>query len=497
LGATIADEGFAAAPVGPSMDFDGREEERDEGVAQPTRPKPDSNPMWAWAEPGPAAADPPPSAPPFAPPNAAPPYATAYPPPYSAAAASVPGYESSRRLSRFAIGLIAIAGLVALAGVVHFVVGLQLIARTHSGDVTLSELSAFDDLTRTVSWAQIIVSLVSGVVFLRWLWRSVGNAVALGARPGIVDPRGAVTAWLVPIRNLWKPYRVVVDLHGRLLEPLASDSGRLLIGLWWAFWIAGDVVGVLVLPWIHPAALPDMARLWLFTILSSAVTAADAILAIAVMLQLERLADARRTANDGDPVSAMALVERARHARVTHVPLVLALAVLAAASLPLALTYPAAADVGSASGSWQSYTAADGSFSVDLPGRPVVVTLPVADEGGVTTTGQSVTARASADASYAITYHDYPPGLLSTISASQAYANMVAALDNKTLVSSRHQISVGGLPAEEIRAVRLDVTIRAWFCVDGDRVYVVEADTSAALAASPDVDRFFDSFRLR
>jgi hypothetical protein len=484
------------------------------------RPKPESNPMWAPTDPGPgvsaspasrapdAPADPPPyaappyAAPPYAPPPyapppyAPPPYANGYRLPQLAASAPAHRYESSRQLSRFAIGLIAIAGLVALANVIHFVVGLQLIARISSGEVTLSELNAFDDLTHAVSWAQVIVLLVSGVVFLRWLWRSVGNAVVLGARPGIVDPRGAVTAWLVPIRNLWKPYRVVVDLHDRLLEPLSSDSGRLLIRVWWAFWIAGDIAGVMVLPWIHPGALPDIARLWLFTVMSSAVTAADAILAIAVILQLERLAEARKTAADRDPVMAMALVERARQARVTRAPLALALAVLIAVSIPLTIAYPAASAVGSSSGSWQSYTAPDGRFSVDLPARPVVVTLPVAHEGGVTTTGQSFTVHVSADVSYAITYHDYPPGLLATIPPSQAYANMVAALDSQTLVSSRHQIFVGSLPAEEIRAVRLDVTIRAWFCVDGDRVYVVEADTSAALAASPDVDRFFASFRL-
>jgi hypothetical protein len=343
----------------------------------------------------------------------------------------------------------------------------------------------------------VIASLVSGVVFLRWLWRSVGNAVALGARPGIVDPRGSVTAWLVPVRNLWKPYQVVVDLHDRLLEPLVSGSGRLLIGLWWAFWIAGNVVGVAVLPWVHPGSLSDMARLWLLTILSGAVTAADAVLAIAVILQLERLADARRTASEGDPATAADLVGRSQRARVTRAPLALALAVFVVASVPLAFTYPAAAGAGSSSGSWQSYTAPDGSFSVELPARPVVVALPVANEGGVTTTGQSFTSRASADASYVITYHDYPPGLLATIPPSQGYANMVAAMDSQTLVTSRHEISVGGLPSEEIRAVRLEVAIRAWFCIDGDRVYVIEADTSAAQAASPDVDRFFGSFELK
>jgi hypothetical protein len=440
------------------------------------------NPMWASTDSEPAAA-----APPVFPP----------PPPFVAAPAPVQRYVSSHRVARLAIGQVGIAGLVALAGVVHFIVGLQLIARTNSGDVSLSELNAFDNLTHAVSWAQVIASLVAGVVFLRWLWRSVGNAVVLGVRPGIVDPRGAVTAWLVPVRNLWKPYQVVVDLHDRLLEPLSSGQGRLLIGLWWAFWIAGGVVGVALLPWIHPSSLSEMALLWLFTVLASALTAADAILAIAVVLQLERLAEARKAAAEGNPGTAVALVGRSQRTRVSGAPLALAMATFLFASAPLAFTYPAAADTGSSSGSWQPYTAPDGSFSVELPARPVVVKLPVATEGGVTTAGQSFTARVSADVSYVVTYHDYPPGLLATISPSQAYANMVAALDSQTLVTARHEISLGSLPAEEIRAVHLDVTIRAWFCVDGDRVYVIEADTSAALAASPDVDRFFASFRLR
>lgn len=429
------------------------------------------------------------------------PYPPQYPPAPDRSWASALGrpYVSSRGQSRIAVAFLCLAALAALAVAIHFITGLQLIARSDTGSVTAQELNSFDDLTRTISWAQAIIAIVSGVAFLRWIWRSVGNATTLGARPGIVDARGSVTAWLVPIRNLWKPYQVVMDLHDRLLDPLRSTTGRWLIRLWWVFWILGDVAGLTVLRFVQPTTFTDMARMWTVLIFADGLTIADAILAIAVILQIQRLSDARELARAGNPNAAIDLVSRSQRPMVTRAPFALALAALVVVAIPAGVVYPAAANVGSGSdaGAWQTFTAPDGSFSVDLPSRPIHVSAPQTTTGGVSMTSDRFTSRVSADASYTVTFDDYPSGMLASVTLAQGYENITRAVAGTATVTASRDITVAGIPAREVTAVRSTLRIRAWFVIRGDRVYVIEADTTAAMASSPDVDRFFASFALK
>src|SRR5664280_3922104 len=91
---------------------------------------------------------------------------------------------------------------------------------------TLSSSSAASDVYKRqiLSWASIGATLICGIAFMRWTWRSLHNGVHLGAGEGISSPRMSVIAWFIPLYNLARPYQIVIDLHDRLLAPLVSTS---------------------------------------------------------------------------------------------------------------------------------------------------------------------------------------------------------------------------------------------------------------------------------
>jgi hypothetical protein len=83
------------------------------------------------------------------------------------------------------------------------------------------------------------VGMVVGVLFLLWFVRSAHNALALGL-PARREPAAGVAGFIIPIINLWWPYRSMIDL----LPP--GDTHRPLVLRWFLLWMVGASVGAVV-----------------------------------------------------------------------------------------------------------------------------------------------------------------------------------------------------------------------------------------------------------
>ncbi len=121
----------------------------------------------------------------------------------------------------------------------------------------------------TLGLAELVLLVVTAVVFLRWLARAVSFAQAMSPTRLRWTSSSAVWSFFVPIVALWRPYQVVRDLHDALAPsgvpepaptPILDGSGgyrhvamksapppRALphasIGAWWGFFMATRLVG--------------------------------------------------------------------------------------------------------------------------------------------------------------------------------------------------------------------------------------------------------------
>jgi len=406
-----------------------------------------------------------------------------------------PRFVSAGGLASIVFALLAVAGLVALLQAIDDILGISLQGQLNTAHATQADADSFNRVMTILSWASIGATLICGIAFMRWTWRSLHNGVHLGAGEGISSPRMSVIAWFIPLYNLARPYQIVIDLHDRLLAPLVSTSGRWLIKTWWAMWILGSVVGEIeILNFASSQSSPTgFNRMDSMALLAAtaAIRVADAILAIAVVRQVQRLSDARELARQGQPAQAIDHVTRSQRTRVTRAPAVLAVATIIALIVPMSFVYAGA----SATQAWVKYAPSDKSFSVSMPGAPLERPIAPTLQGGMTVSGDTFSSGEKGTMAFVVTYYDYPTGTLSA-SPTAALDRVQSNLSSEGYVESSSDRPVDGRPGRQFQTTLQGTHVRLIACVDGERIYIAEADYTSAEANSSDIDRFLDSFTL-
>jgi hypothetical protein len=284
----------------------------------------------------------------------------------------------------------------------------------------------------------------------------------------------------------------MVDLHDRLLDPLQSRPGKWLVRCWWAFWLLGGVVGEIVLASAMPSGegATGASRLGIMSweAIAAGIVVADAILAIVVVRQIQRLSDARLVACNGDPNRAIELVVASQRRSVTGIPFLVAAVVIVAIAAPTGFVFAQA----SAAPSWTQFQAPDGAFTVSMPSQPLEKPIPVHLSGTLTVSGDTFRSASNENLVFQVTYDDYPTGTLIAMGPATVYRSMDQA-DLGITIDATTDISISGKPAQELQAHKGTLLLIARYLVSGDRVYVIEADFTQANAGSPDIERFLNS----
>jgi hypothetical protein len=144
---------------------------------------------------------------------------------------------------------------------------------------------------------------------------------------------------------------------------------------------------------------------------------------------------------------------------------------------------------------WQMFTSRDGTFSINLPGEPIVedhqvMTTPERSAGTI----HSVRANPNKNkhVSYSCTYSDSqrPDELLSEA------ARWTLEDFHRTLIAES-RVSVGGYPGRDIQAQGPENSLLDERLVAvGNRLYLLEVlDTSSRNRDTKNVQKFFESFK--
>ncbi|MFD7757733.1 DUF4328 domain-containing protein [Streptomyces sp. NPDC059757] len=111
---------------------------------------------------------------------------------------------------------------------------------------------------------RLLTFLVTGIVFLRWLWQMRVNAEALAPR-GHRMKRGWTTgAWLVPVACFILPKRIINDIWAASSPPDRPRRTDALLTSWWLLFVAAQL---LAFPSTSPGPLPtEMAGAALYVL---------------------------------------------------------------------------------------------------------------------------------------------------------------------------------------------------------------------------------------
>ena len=147
---------------------------------------------------------------------------------------------------------------------------------------------------------------------------------------------------------------------------------------------------------------------------------------------------------------------------------------------------------------WQTYVAPDGTFSIELPGKPTVETTQAPVEGGGNITFHLVNAGSGGSRAYSCAYVELED-------ASQKSPDQVleSARDGSlrkvqgTLVT-QNQLMVQGFPGLQYQAHgRANSLMDSRMVLVGKRLYMIMAVAADGEKAEPEtVQRMFNSFRI-
>lgn len=149
------------------------------------------------------------------------------------------------------------------------------------------------DPTDYLSFANILVLLVTSVVVLRWIYRASVNAHA--AAPDLtITPGWAVGWYFVPIANLWKPFQAMKEIWLGSHFGANWEAGYTsdLLNWWWGLWILDSFIGNA--SWRLTTSAPQLAAE--LGLVDGVITIPLSLILIRIMRQIREAQDVTRHA---------------------------------------------------------------------------------------------------------------------------------------------------------------------------------------------------------
>ena len=216
--------------------------------------------------------------------------------------AQSPDYKPIDRLASGLLVLLAISLIVDVIAVVSDLSELSLLGRAARGELVTSAEGRANDLRQlALQLIQIVVFIVTAIVFIVWFHRAYKNLLPLQAGPLRYGTGWAIGGWFVPFLNLVRPKQIMNDIW-RASDPelprnVAHGSGRPVspwINWWWgAFIISGILARILFRSADDADSLTELTELSRLTLATDVASVVLDVLAIEVVRRVTGRQSAR------------------------------------------------------------------------------------------------------------------------------------------------------------------------------------------------------------
>ncbi len=85
----------------------------------------------------------------------------------------------------------------------------------------------------------LIVIILTGIVFLLWIYRTSLNCHGFGTKGMRFSPRWSIGYFFIPILNLFEPYLAMKEIWRVSTDPVEwrQEKGSTLLTWWWVLWL--------------------------------------------------------------------------------------------------------------------------------------------------------------------------------------------------------------------------------------------------------------------
>ncbi|MCH8121324.1 MAG: DUF4328 domain-containing protein [Planctomycetes bacterium] len=95
-----------------------------------------------------------------------------------------------------------------------------------------------DVVNSIVGLIQVVLAIILGITFLRWIYRTNKNLRTLSGEQMTFTPGWSVGWYFVPIANLFKPYQAMKEIWH--ISHKNESTTYSLVGWWWCLWIVSN-----------------------------------------------------------------------------------------------------------------------------------------------------------------------------------------------------------------------------------------------------------------
>ncbi len=163
------------------------------------------------------------------------------------APSAYPALVPFQSLLGLATAVKALLGIVCVAKVAAIGATFALIVSLAGGNgLAATGVSATAIVLALTVLGAVFLSMITGVVYLVWLYRAYQNLPALGVTKLDASPGWAVGHYFIPFVNLVRPYQTIVEImRGSFSreQQLTGKTSTAIAGWWWTGWILAAVLG--------------------------------------------------------------------------------------------------------------------------------------------------------------------------------------------------------------------------------------------------------------
>ena len=116
-----------------------------------------------------------------------------------------------------------------------------------AGSFSQAEAESNDVQQRIIGLVYLATFIVTGIAFLKWIYRANSNCHGFGAKGMKFSPGWSIGYYFIPILNLYRPYQAMKEIWKVSKNPgnWQEEIGSPLLGWWFALWLISGFLGQL------------------------------------------------------------------------------------------------------------------------------------------------------------------------------------------------------------------------------------------------------------
>lgn len=114
-----------------------------------------------------------------------------------------------------------------------------------SGSFSQARAESNDARQQMVGIIYLGALIVTGIAFLKWIYRANSNCHGLGAQGMEFSAGWSIGYYFIPFVNLYKPYRAMKEIWSVSTNPAKWENEKAspLLKWWWALWLISGFIG--------------------------------------------------------------------------------------------------------------------------------------------------------------------------------------------------------------------------------------------------------------